>query len=102
MTRQSLENQIKSLRNIKTNFENLLLNVFGIKSISTNTTIEIIRARKPKGKFLEFRKDGGFTAVDNSDGDAWTEDFETIEEAFRYLQGEDLDDIQQNKNYKGD
>ncbi|URZ15450.1 hypothetical protein [Clostridium felsineum] len=94
--------EIKSLRNIEINFKNLLINVFDIKSISTKTAIKIIRERKPIGKFLEFRKDGGFTAVDNSSGDAWTEDFETIEEAFRYLQGEDLYDIQQNKNYEKD
>jgi len=32
--------------------------------------------------------DPGWTAIDNSSGDAWTEDFETIEEAIRWLESE--------------
>lgn len=32
--------------------------------------------------------DPGWTAIDNSSGDAWTEDFETIEEAIRWLESD--------------
>lgn len=33
--------------------------------------------------------DPGWTAIDNSSGDAWTEDFNTIEEAIRWLESEE-------------
>ncbi len=34
-----------------------------------------------------------YTAIDNTSGFVWTEDFETIEECIAYFSGEDLDEI---------
>ena len=41
--------------------------------------------------------DPGWTAIDNSSGDAWTEDFNTIEEAIRWLESEESkEDMEEN------
>ena len=58
-----------------------------MKRVSPEVLDEIIEARAPCGHFLtkEGRK---WVAVDNSTGDAWTEEFARKRQAIRWLCGE--------------
>lgn len=39
----------------------------------------------PRGLFI-IKEQGGYVAIDNSTGDAWTEDYTTLEGAIAYLE----------------
>jgi len=49
--------------------------------------LDIIETRKPRGLFVCLNDCGfkGYTAVDNSTGEAWTEDFEDLKSAEVWL-----------------
>lgn len=55
------------------------------KEVSNKEAEKIICTREPLGKFWTKDKDG-YVAIDNSTGDAWTEDFRTKEECMAYLE----------------
>lgn len=57
-----------------------------IKRAKPEILDEIIESRTPNGHFLakEGRK---WVAVDNSTGDAWTEEFSSKRQAIRWLRG---------------
>lgn len=57
--------------------------------ITSNEAEKIIDTRKPLGKFY-FKEDGLFIAIDNSTGDAWTEEFKKKQDCFDYLNGKEL------------
>ena len=65
----------------------LFKNRITIKRVSPEMLDEIIERRTPNGHFLakEGRK---WVAVDNSTGDAWTEEFSRERQAIRWLRGE--------------
>lgn len=55
-----------------------------IKEISVKEAEEIIETRKQKGLF--FLKSGEiFVGIDNRTGDAWTEDFKSLDECYNWL-----------------
>lgn len=55
-----------------------------IIEISSKAAEEIIETRKQKGLF--YLKDGDvFVGIDNRDGNAWTEDFKSLDECFKWL-----------------
>ena len=57
------------------------------EQISQEKANEIIETREPLGKF--WCKEGNiYVAIDNSTGDAWTEDFDNYEECEKYLDEE--------------
>lgn len=58
----------------------------GIIHVGKNMLIHIIDRRAPKGRFWT-RDNGRFVGVDNSTGEAWTEEFDTKEACFDYLGG---------------
>lgn len=64
------------------------LNNFEIEEITPNEAKDIIDNREPLGKFL-ILEDGKWVAIDNSNGDAWTEEFDSKQEAINYLNGDD-------------
>jgi len=45
----------------------------------------IIQTRKPLGKFIHIYQNGIVSAIDNEDGNAWTEDFTTRARAVTWL-----------------
>ncbi len=58
-----------------------------IKRVRSEFLGEVIENRTPCGHFLT--KDGRkWVAVDNSTGDAWTEEFSRKRQAVRWLRGE--------------
>lgn len=57
-----------------------------IQLVRTVTLERIIDERQPVGLFLT-RGAGAWVAVDNSTGDAWTEDFKHLLTAIRWLHG---------------
>lgn len=63
-----------------------------IEAVSIEKINEIIEKREPRGLFLAREPKGArkrlFIAVDNSDGKAWTEEFEKFSEARKWLKGE--------------
>ena len=57
---------------------------YQIKEVSSDEAGDIINNRKPLGLFLQ--KDGNvFVAIDNSTGDAWTEEFKNRKSAEKWL-----------------
>lgn len=56
-----------------------------IKEVDGDKISEIIQTRKPEGRFLYKNDDNIFIAVDNSSGDAWTEEFNTLLGAYLFL-----------------
>lgn len=60
-----------------------------IKQINGLQSSEIIETRKPKGLFYVVEPDNSFTGIDNSTGDAWTENFEAEEECMSWLRREE-------------
>ncbi len=57
-----------------------------IHIVDANTITDVIETRHPLGLFL-CREDRYWVAVDNSDGDAWTEDFRWKFRAIQWLRG---------------
>lgn len=58
-----------------------------IKIIMTQAAIEqIIEIREPRGLFLHKDKNDNWVAIDNSTGDAWTEDFKIKQDAIDWLE----------------
>jgi len=58
--------------------------MFEIKKITQEEASKIIETREPKGLF--YQKDGEtYVGIDNSYGDAWTEDFKSLCACKRWL-----------------
>lgn len=63
---------------------------FEIESVPIEKLDEIIKERSPRGLFISREKKGKrkrlFIAVDNVDGEAYTEEFEEYKQAMRWLE----------------
>lgn len=63
------------------------------ETVSIEKINEIIENRKPLGLFLAREPRGTrkrmFIAVDNTTGEAWTEEFEKFSDARKWLRGEE-------------
>lgn len=57
-----------------------------IKKVTNNEASEIIETREPKGLFYTI-ENGSYVGIDNSDGDAWTEEFKSLSPCKRWLLG---------------
>lgn len=55
-----------------------------VKEITQAQAIEIIETRQPLGMFYH-KEDGIYVGIDNTDGQAWTEEFPTIDECISWL-----------------
>ena len=55
-----------------------------IKKIPNEQAISIINTRKPVGLFYVLQK-GTYIGIDNSDGNAWTEEFPNLRKCKRWL-----------------
>ena len=64
--------------------------------VSHKEAIEIIEHRGRRGLFVE-NTGSKFVGIDNSTGDAWTEEFASITECLRWLAGEHKAAIEQNR-----
>ena len=60
----------------------------GIRKVSSEYASHIIETREPKGLYW-VEKDGVFTGIDNTAGDAFCEDFSSKEECFSWLYDEE-------------
>lgn len=56
-----------------------------VKMISADEMHSIIENRKSRGQFIAYENDK-YIACDNTTGDAWIEEFETLEEAINWLE----------------
>ena len=56
----------------------------GIRKVSPEYANQIIESREPKGQFWT-EENGKFIGIDNSDGDAWCEEFSSKERCFAWL-----------------
>lgn len=63
-----------------------------IKQITSKEALKIIDTREPIGLFIVENK-SSFTGIDNTNGDAWTEDFECRQKCVDWLNGEEEEDI---------
>lgn len=60
-----------------------------IERIDIEKGIEIMRTFQPPGLFVYYEPPTGlYVAIDNSTGDAWVEDFDTMAEAIAWLKQE--------------
>lgn len=59
------------------------------KVVSSKEATEIIECRYPEGYFMT-QEGGRFVGIDNSYGEAWTEEFKSKERCIRWLAGEDF------------
>jgi len=62
-----------------------------IKSISKDDAAKIIETREPKGLFFiqeKTKEKKKYTGIDNSDGNAWVEEFKTLKECLAWLIGD--------------
>ncbi len=59
--------------------------MLNLKKVSVQKLNEIIDNRRPLGYFYTKTENHKFVGVDNQSGNAWTEDFETIEEVENYF-----------------
>ena len=59
-----------------------------IQRISSERMVNVIDFRTPLGLFLTKEDRHTWVAVDNSTGDAWTEEFDCKRQAIRWLLGE--------------
>jgi len=57
-----------------------------IKKLTKEQASEVIETRTPTGLFYT-KENGLFIGIDNSSGDAWTEEFKTKESCFKRLRG---------------
>lgn len=71
-----------------------------IKIITVEQTHKIIDTGRPYGSFLRIQKDGTFTGIDNTGGEAFTEDFKDLKNCLAYLNGADLEDCLELEGYK--
>ena len=62
-----------------------------IKIVMPEKAAKVIDSRKPMGQFLVLNKDA-YTAIDNSNGEAWTEDFRNLKNCLMFLNGANLED----------
>jgi hypothetical protein len=57
-----------------------------IKKLTKEQASEVIETRTPVGRF--YTKEGElFIGIDNSTGDAWTEEFKTKASCFKWIEG---------------
>jgi hypothetical protein len=56
----------------------------GIKKITTEQALSVIETREPLGLFYVL-ENGTYTGIDNSSGNAWTEEFKGLRECRRWL-----------------
>lgn len=67
----------------------------GIQRVCQEFATQVIRTREPIGRFYTW-EDGIYTGIDNSNGNAWTEDFKTEDECFKWLRNEPAIDASGN------
>lgn len=79
----------------------------GIKFVDRETASKIIETRTPEGKFITIN-DGFIIAIDNENGEAWTEEYKTKNAALCWLSGTipantayKLDKISEKENEEG-
>lgn len=58
-----------------------------IRDISEHEAIKVIAGRGRRGLFWTWGN-GKYIGIDNSTGDAWTEEFDTLDECKQWLKGE--------------
>ena len=78
------------------NDNGLEIEIGEIQRVSDELATQIIRTRRPLGRFYHRSESDGrvvYTAIDNSTGDAWCEDFWTLQSAKKYLNGQPCRDM---------
>lgn len=65
--------------------------MYGIERITSKEASEIIENRERLGLFFMIEKNL-IIGIDNSDGNAWTEEFGSLEECRKWLNGEEAVD----------
>lgn len=71
-----------------------------IEIIGPEKTDKVIDTGRPYGLFLILNKDKTFTGIDNTSGEAFTEDFKGLKNCLAYLHGADLEDCLELEGYK--
>lgn len=61
------------------------------QDITVEELIEVINTREPLGKFWT-KENGAYVGIDNTEGEAYVEEFNTLEECFKWLNGKERDD----------
>lgn len=59
-----------------------------MKQVTPLTAAVIIETRKPQGKYWIMDESRKFIGIDNSTGEAWTEEFDNLNDCLKWLKGE--------------
>ncbi|KOF56794.1 hypothetical protein AGR56_09005 [Clostridium sp. DMHC 10] len=94
-----VQKSIELLENHEANFKNLLLNVFGIRTISEEDAKEIMDKHRPLGNYLVLGYNS-YTAIDNTNGNFLVAKFLSIEKAFTFLKTEIFVEVLQRNDKK--
>ena len=70
-----------------------LINSDDIEIVTQSEIHDIIVTREPKGRFIVFEI-SGYTAVDNSTYDAWTEHFNSLEKCMAWFKNREMEWVQ--------
>ena len=85
------------ISNIKKNDYKIISNEEALKLMATFYTLG---KYEPLGKFLIDKNEKDvYVAIDNEDGEAWTEEFSTKEKAIAWLHGTELEDSEEVKQF---
>lgn len=67
---------------------------FNIEQVNSEKALSIINNREPKGLFYVIEKDSdnqdNFIGIDNTTGDAWVEQFKTLDDCNAWLKGKEI------------
>lgn len=67
-----------------------------IARVSRKTATEMIEKRKPLGLFYTKHNEFCFVGIDNSDGNAWTEEFISENDCIKWLNGKEVNELDKN------
>lgn len=65
-------------------YESLFEAKYKIREVSPDQALEIILTRQPTGRFFHLTS-AGCVGIDNTTGDAWTEEFKSLKKCLRWL-----------------
>lgn len=68
-----------------------------IMNITAKQAKKVIETRKPLGRFVYVDKNKNFIGIDNRNGEAWTEEFQSLKKCVVWLLVDDKPELQ-NQN----
>ena len=68
-----------------------------MNEVTAEMALQIVEEREPRGSFWQRGENGMYVGIDNTTGNAWVEEFQTLAECERWLKGDDDEEISMKK-----